>query len=459
MKLDLDFILAQFNGVVIVDESGIIQYISDNLAWEKGELAEPEAVVGRHVLEVLPKTHILETLALGTKRFGDIYQQDGYIIASNSVPLKHDDKIIGAIEYDILGDEGEHLAPFLQSLERVAVSQGSFLDGFVFKRRVKYTIDDIVGNSAGIQLLKQEIKSASHSNSTVLVEGETGCGKELVSHAIHAMGQRSLMPFIRLNCSEIPENLIETELFGYEEGSFTGGKKGGKKGKVELCHGGTLLLDEINHLPLSAQPKLLRFLQEKEINRVGGAASIPVDVRVIVTSNESLRDLVDTGRFREDLYFRLNVVQIKLPPLRERREDIRLLVKAHVLKLNDVMEREVEGIAEPVFLMLESRDWRGNVRELHNAVEYAMNNCFGDILRMEHFQRELAHGCEHDVAEKCDGLPFRERRAMAERSFILEALRLSMGNKVKAAELLEISKSLIHKKIRKYAIKEWEYRG
>ena len=194
--------------------------------------------------------------------------------------------------------------------------------------------------------LKEKIKIVANSNSTVLVTGETGTGKELVAHSIHDASKRRLRNFIKMNAASLPESLAESELFGYTEGAFTGARKGGKKGKFEMANHGTLFIDEINAMPLSLQPKLLRALQEGEIDRVGSAESIPVDVRIIAATNKDLKEMVDRGEFREDLYYRLNVVELEVPPLRERKEDIKELVDLFIEQQNNMLGKQVTGIED-----------------------------------------------------------------------------------------------------------------
>ena len=215
----------------------------------------------------------------------------------------------------------------------------------------KYGIDNIIGISEAVQGLKMEILSAARTSSSVLIEGETAVGKELVAHAIHSLSNRHAGSFVRVNCSAIPENLMESEFFGYESGAFTGAQKGGKAGKFERATGGSLFLDEIGELPLYMQPKFLRMLQEQEIERVGGSQLIPIDTRIIAATNVSLEELVQKRLFREDLYYRLNVVRIRVPPLRERKEDIPLLVEDVINRLNIRLGLEITGVDQEVYDM------------------------------------------------------------------------------------------------------------
>ncbi|MGG1663324.1 sigma-54 interaction domain-containing protein [Brevibacillus sp. NRS-1366] len=235
------------------------------------------------------------------------------------------------------------------------------------------SLDQIVGKSTAIRQLKEKTEKIKNSSSTVLITGETGTGKGHLAKAIHEASTRAYYPFVAINCASIPENLFESELFGYEEGAFTGAKKGGKPGRFEMADNGTLFLDEIGDMPLSLQAKLLRVLQEMVIERVGGARSIPINVRIIAATNQNLEELVEQKAFRADLYYRLNVIPIRVPALAERKEDIELLALSYLQKGREKTGRSFGGIAPETMEILVGYQWPGNVRELENVIEYAMN--------------------------------------------------------------------------------------
>ncbi|QZY57348.1 sigma-54 interaction domain-containing protein [Crassaminicella profunda] len=237
----------------------------------------------------------------------------------------------------------------------------------------QFSLDNMKGNSNTIQTLKIKVQKIAKSTSSVLITGETGTGKELLAKAIHYNSNRSDFPLISINCASIPESLFESELFGYEEGAFTGAKKGGKPGRIELAQGGTLFLDEIGEMPLFMQSKLLRVLQERTIERVGGIRSIPIDIRIIAATNQNLEELVSKKEFRADLYYRLNVIPLKLPPLRERKEDIEILAMHFLKKYNLKLDKRLIYFSSDALSSLKTYHWPGNVRELENAVEYAVN--------------------------------------------------------------------------------------
>lgn len=275
-----------------------------------------------------------------------------------------------------------------------------------------------MGKSSAVRKLKEEIIAASKSNSTVMITGETGTGKELVAQAIHALSLRRKERIIKINSSAFPDNLVESELFRYEEGSFTGAVKNGKKGKFEQADKGTLFIDEINQMPVSVQPKILRVLQEREVDHIGSEHSIPVDVRIIAASNQDLKKLVAEGKFREDLYYRLNVFPIYVPPLRDRLEDLELLINTKIRTLNIDLGKSISKVDGDVFEAFRRYDWPGNIRELQNKLEQAMNNVSDDeeTLMLEHFSKGAGED-EVDI-EKLRSLdnPIEEIKKQAERT-------------------------------------------
>ena len=314
--------------------------------------------------------------------------------------------------------------------------------------QAEYDLDEILGSSQRVQAMKTLIRRVANTAVSVCILGETGTGKELVAHSIHSLSVRAEAPFVRVNCSAIPENLMESEFFGYDEGAFTGAKRGGKAGKFERASGGSLFLDEINTLPMSMQPKFLRVLQEGEVEHVGGSALIPVDTRVISAANVSLEELVRRGEFRQDLFYRLNVVQIRVPPLRERKEDIPLLVNTFVSQLNSRLKLDIQDVRPEVLELLMEYDWPGNIRELQNVVERAMNYAYEGSLTPAHFKffsAGAAAAASLPPAPVMSDLSHQDERAA-----ILEALRQCGGNKKAAAQYLGLARSTLYEKLRKY---------
>ena len=294
-----------------------------------------------------------------------------------------------------------------------------------------------------------QIGKIAESDSTVLVTGKTGCGKELVAHSIHNLSLRCKKKMIEVNCAAIPDSLFESELFGYEEGAFTGAKRGGQKGLFERADKSTIFLDEVDQLPFHVQPKLLRVLQEKEVTRIGGVPK-PLDIRVIAATNKDLWQLVKDGKFREDLYYRLNVVELDIPPLKERKEDISLLVNHQLMKLNKEISRDIKGVSNDVIEVFMNYDWPGNVRELNNVLEHAVNVCRDEFIRLEDLGNFIykTAGRMLDISFDSDN-PLEDIRNNAEKEAIKTALKLTNNNRSKAAELLKISRTSLYDKINK----------
>jgi transcriptional regulator with PAS, ATPase and Fis domain len=296
------------------------------------------------------------------------------------------------------------------------------------------------------------VKTAKGSSS-VLILGESGTGKELFAHAIHNASSRCHGPFIKVNCAAIPEGLLESELFGYEEGAFSGARKGGKPGKMELANGGTLFLDEIGDMPLSMQVKMLRVLQEREFERVGGTKTIKLDVRVITATNKELEELASTGQFRCDLYYRLNIVSLTIPPLRERKDDIPLLCEMLLRKINHKLECFVDTISPECMARLTAYHWPGNVRELENVLERAVNIMDeGVCILVEHLPSSILTPKTNDAVEQTNRDDLTEARQDAEKNAIMKALATTGGNKSKAALLLHVNRSVFYEKLRRYNI-------
>jgi len=296
--------------------------------------------------------------------------------------------------------------------------------------------------------VKAFAQKVAKSDTTVLVTGESGTGKELFAHAIHADSRRAKGPLIRVNCAAIPEGLLESELFGYEEGAFTGAVRKGRKGKFELAHHGTILLDEIGDMPMALQAKLLRVLQEREIERIGGSRPIPVDVRFLSSTNRNLRELITAGLFREDLFYRLNVVTIHVPPLRERLDDLPELVLSILEQLADSTAIRVKTIDEDVWRVLKNHSWPGNVRELRNVLERALHLMDGDRLTSEHIAIPLSEQRESVAGVKT----LKQVVRAAEKAAIFNALAATNGDKIAAAKVLDISKSSFYQKIDLYTM-------
>jgi len=314
----------------------------------------------------------------------------------------------------------------------------------------RFQLNNILGEHPSMQRLMKNIAQVARSRATVLIHGETGTGKELIAAAIHQNSKRKDKPFIKLNCASLSETLLESELFGHERGSFTGAVTR-REGRFKQADGGTLFLDEVSEIPASVQIKLLRFLQERELERVGGNETLKVDVRVVAATNRNLKHRVDEGRFREDLYYRLKVVQLDVPPLRVRRSDIPLLAHAFLRKYAGENDRPVQGLSEEALQHLMIYPWPGNVRELENAIERAVVMCENELIQRDDLPTS-AHGDLQNgsVMALIPGITMSE----LERVAILRTLEAVDGSTARAAEILGISQRKIQ-----YRVKEWGYQN
>lgn len=316
--------------------------------------------------------------------------------------------------------------------------------------RDKYKFDNIIGNSPKISEIFQVISQVAPTQATVLVTGESGTGKELIANAIHYNSPRANKPFVKVNCSSLSETLLESELFGHEKGSFTGAVSQ-RKGRFEIADGGTIFLDEIGTLSPTVQVKLLRVLQEKEFERVGGNKSIKVDVRLVVATNTDLKQLVEEGKFREDLYYRVHVVKIDVPPLRERREDIPLLIDHFVRKYSRKNDRNISGIAEDTMAVLKAYDYPGNVRELENIIENAVVLAQSDKLTTG----QLPQGLQTYVGSpETISIPIGTTLKDIEKEIIKATLVKTGNNKTRTAGILGIGVRTLHRKMEEYRLRK-----
>jgi DNA-binding NtrC family response regulator len=307
----------------------------------------------------------------------------------------------------------------------------------------KFHFRNIVGKSEKMVKIFELIRHIAPYDSSVLIMGESGTGKELIANAIHYHSPRASLPFIKVSCASLSEGIIESELFGHEKGAFTGAITS-RKGRFEMAHGGTLFLDEVEDIPPSTQIKLLRVLQEAEFERVGGNKTIQVDIRIIAASNRDLQEAVEQGSFREDLYYRLNVVNIRLPPLRERKEDIPFLAHFFMEKYNQKYQMKVKGVSQRAMNVLTDYQWKGNVRELENTLESIMVINSPEVIDLPHLPQEIREFRESlEVIPVKIGTPLEE----VEKEILLQTLKITKGNKRKAAQMLGINVRTIHRKM------------
>lgn len=455
----IKLILEQLGIVALTDEYG--RYIYVNKKWQNDTGTSFDKAVGRYANEVIEGSKAMQALITQKPIIADIMirtkQGKDLPAIINYMPFFDKDKVVGCfISSSFLTMDQAYL--FSERIESITNEFESLKGKLRERSGAKYMVEDIIGEGPAMKRLKDQIYFAATSNSTVLIEGETGTGKELVAHAIHNCSLRDIFPFVKVNCSAIPETLMESEFFGYEEGSFTGAKKGGKRGKFESAHLGSIFLDEINSMSMYMQPKLLRVLQEKEIERLGGSDSMEVDVRVIASSNVPLKSMIESNRFRNDLYYRLNIMHIWVPPLRERKEDIPLLTKHLIHKLNQQMGTKITEISQDALEYLITYDWPGNVRELQNVVERAMNSSCSDRLSLKDFSlaesmKELVITKNTNVKDGIELPLLREKKGYSEKEKILLALEACDHNRAETARRLKISRTSLYKKFKKYNIK------
>lgn len=318
------------------------------------------------------------------------------------------------------------------------------------QRTLKYTFDDIIGESEEIRKIKNQALLISRGSSTVLITGESGTGKEMFAKAVHYASSRSKAPFVTVNCGAIPENLLESELFGYEKGAFTGANEKGKLGKFELANAGTIFLDEIGDMPIHLQVKLLHVLQNMRFERVGGNRTIMVDVRVVAATNRDLEEMITEGQFREDLYYRLSVIPLMIPPLRERKDDIVLLMQHFLKKYNVFMNKDITDFSDEVKNIYLNYEWNGNVRELENAVEYGVNMTFGNKIGIDAVPLRLTRQDHGSTAVIDNGLPLNDQVRLFEKEILMRKLK-EYGNtqkaKLKIADDLGVSRATLYRKL------------
>ena len=334
-------------------------------------------------------------------------------------------------------------------VERIIKVKNLQLENSILRQKLtkQYSFRDIISKNPKMQDIFELVQEISSLKSTVLVQGESGTGKELIARAVHYSGDRASKPFVSVSCAALAETLLESELFGHEKGAFTGAVAQ-KKGKFELADGGTIFLDEIGDVSAKLQMDLLRVIQERTFYRVGGTEELTVDVRVIAATHRDLTEAVAAGTFRDDLYYRLNVINIQIPPLRERREDIPLLVRSFMDRLSHELGRQTGNITEAGLKLLIDYSWPGNVRELENAIERAMVTCKTGVLTEEDFAFLEQNGSRKQAWNVPDNLPLQE----VEKRVIVATIKRTCGNIKEAASVLGIDRSTLYDKIKKYEI-------
>ena len=435
-----------YEWLVIIDDKGYIMMMSKGYKEFIGDMV-PE---GKHVTEVIENTKLHDIVKTGKTQIGEIQIIKGQQVIASRLPIIKDNKIIGAIGKVIFKD----ITDFYDMSKKIITMEKEikyYKDQLKKQKSAKYSFSNIIGESKSLMEVKNICQRAAMSDSNVLIMGESGTGKELFAHAIHNASDRASGPFVKINCAAIPSELLESELLGYEGGAFTGAKKEGKVGKFELANGGSIFLDEIGDMPLQMQVKLLRVLQEREIERIGSTKTRPINVRIISATNKNLEEEVKTANFREDLYYRLNVMSVNIEPLRKRKDDIRPLAKALVKKLSSQMGVHVDSISEKAMAALEAYDWPGNIRELENVIERSINLLDSDrIIKVSTLPVHITQS--HKTHVYIAGSTLKEQLYDVEKSIILECLNENQGNKQKTANDLDMSRTSLYQKLKSYGI-------
>ena len=436
------------NGVLITDPEGYVIFFSDTYGKFLG--MDPQEKIGKHCTKVIENTRMHIVAQTGIPEINHPHRIMGRDMVVQRLPIWIDGKLV-AVFGQVIFEDVKDVSVLANKLSLLESKVELFQKELVNLRSSRYSINNILGKSKIITELKRLALKAATVNSTVLLMGESGTGKELFAHAIHDASIRRLNSFIRINCAAIPKDLLEAELFGYEPGAFTGASRA-KPGKFELAHRGTLFLDEISELPLEMQPKLLRVLEDREVERLGGTRITKCDFRLITATHENLEELVEQGRFREDLYYRLNVIPLKIPPLRERKEDISILAENILETLAKDLGRSVTKISDDVLKNFEDHNWPGNIRELSNILERTLYSIEGleDTIKIDHLP--IIFQSQRERSLKSQTSSWRNIKEVSEKEALLQALRACNNNKQKAAHLLGIHRTALYKKMKKFNI-------
>jgi len=421
-----------------------------NKGFETLNSMKLEDIVGRNIEKINPKSLLPEVLKTGRQEFLLQEGPSGNKFLRFIFPIIEDNQLVGAAEKSLPISSDRMSSYFTQIKQKELNGENdSFLKYVADTEFSRYGFGDIIGQSEPIQKTKLIAQKAAISNAAILIVGESGTGKELFAHAIHRFSNRSAKPFVRVNCSCVPLELIEAELFGYEPGSFTGADKRGKIGKFEYANGGTIFLDEIGDMPLNMQAKLLRVLEEKEILKIGSNQPKHIDFRLISATNQNLDEMVKNQTFRLDLLFRLNVLLLKAPPLRQIKEDIPLMVRHFLKQLKNVIPKNVESISDEAMDALLNYDWPGNVRELRNSIERSYVVCGGEKIGINDLPSAVSE-CSLTPGSTKNFCSLKESLEKAEKEAIIAALERCNNEKKAAAELLGIHRAGLYQKIIKY---------
>lgn len=450
-----------FQGILAIDTKGMVTFCNQ-FFLNVFDVSEEE-IIGRNITEIIPKCRLVDTIVQRCSFWGEVLKINNKEMAIVRYPIHSNGNIVGAVLKTIFPDM--NIAREVSAKLSNAYCNVNYYSNL-------HTCMDLIGESESMLMVKRLARRVSRSTSNLLINGESGTGKSIMAEVVHNRSVRREGPFVKVNCAAIPENLLESELFGYEEGAFTGAKKNGKPGKFELANGGTLFLDEIGDMPLYMQAKLLQTIQDKKVERIGGTKPISLDVRIIAATNRDLEKMISENKFREDLYYRLKVLEITMPSLRERPEDIPEYVKGLLANINKKVGSDAIGVTEESMKMLQAYHWPGNVRQLENFLEQAVNysdEAIIDITKLhikpwEHDKEVKAEPVVNLIKNKKEKTTDRVKTTekslqdfnniiyKTEKDIIIQAIKECNGNKSKAAEALNINRSVLYKKIKRLNI-------
>lgn len=447
------FITAPYEAMVVVDKSGKITYMSP--VHERFFGLKHGEAIGRHVTTVVKNTNLHEVVRTGKAEVGQVQEMNGVMRVVTRVPIFDRNKRVVAAIGQVMFKGPESIRELTAELAQVKQERDFYKRELSGIRNRSYGLDQIVGSSDAVRRLKEDILRIAPLDVPVLLAGESGTGKEMVAHAIHLLSPRNDKPLVLVNAAAMPPNLVESELFGYEPGAFTGADRKGRKGKFEAADSGTLFLDEIGDMPVEMQVKLLRILQDGHFERIGGDRSRHSDFRLISASNRDFKDMIGKGDFRLDLFYRISAVTLRLPPLRERLEDIPELADTFLEAFAQRHAAPKKAVSDSALRFLESRAWPGNVRQLQHAIERAAIFCDGSVLSVEDFgslegaDQALGAGDARVVPLTVGKTrtDIREARERVESELIIEAMKRTGGNKKRVAEQLGISRSYLYKRL------------
>lgn len=433
-------------GAVIIDKVGIIEGCND--AFCQFVNIDKEKVTGKYIADILPELDLTGVFESAENEYIERRSIKGHDVIVTNLPIFNGSEVVGAVgkimfkqvsEMDVLVNKVKTLkSKIAYYSERLEAVSGA-----------KFTIDNIVGKSQVISMIKETIRKIAPGNAPVLLRGEPGTGKELFAHAIHRESTRRHGPFVHINCSEFPDQLLEVELFGAAAGVISRTNKNDVIGKLDVADRGTLFLNEIDQMSLSTQAKIIKVLREKTMHRIGEDIVRPIDVRLVAASDRNLEDLIRQKLFREDLYYQLNVLSFNIPPLRDRQEDMELLTNYLIEKYNREFGKKVTGISSEVYRIFMKHSWPGNVRELERALEHAFDVIDEEIIQVHHLPANLKTAVNTEI-KKNEKKTLKTIIDETEQNTIIQAIQQNGGNKVKAAKQLGISRASLYQKLEKY---------